>query len=408
MDSNAVNTIVTPAGNVYRIEEQLGKGKFGVVNLITNITTSIRYALKRIKINNPTQRNEIDILSRVKHSRVVELYEFFELNGVLYLIMEFMGGGELFDRITSIEKFSESDSKIILIQLILVIKYLHSLGISHRDLKPENVLLNSNDKYDLKIKVTDFGLSKVVSEEEFLKTIVGTLSYCAPEVLAKSKNVTYTKKVDIWAAGVILYICLSGLHPFDHKNQEITKAKIQNGILDFPDGIWGNITMRAKDLVKKMLVVNPQTRISAEGVLQHPFMMLNVEERLNPAVVDLLDPQTSSITTETANLATIPEDDEITGEISSTYHTPSSIPDTISEGADNKFISFSKTGVDDLEHFRPQAKSEISEGTDDKFVSFSNTDIEDLEHLRPRAISDMTRASSGSVKSKLKKTQSSI
>lgn len=150
---------------------------------------------------------------------------------------------------------------------------MHDQGISHRDLKPENILLSSNDNIETLIKVTDFGLSKFIDATTLMKTFCGTPNYLAPEVLITRGAGTYTNKIDNWSLGVILYICLVGYPPFsDETSQANLEKQIINGIYDFPDQYWSEISSDAIDVVKRLLCTDPEKRASLDEILEHPWI----------------------------------------------------------------------------------------------------------------------------------------
>jgi len=181
-------------------------------------------------------------------------------------------GGELFDRVVSVTRFEEPIAKLLFYQMLVAVKYLHEQGITHRDLKPENVLLCS-EKNETVIKITDFGLSKVVGEQSLMKTLCGTPSYLAPEVLLTAGTGGYSKAVDLWSLGVILFICLGGYPPFSEEIKKHTlNEQIIKGLYTFPKTYWKAVSPKAIDLIKKLLTVDPKKRISVEEALQHPWI----------------------------------------------------------------------------------------------------------------------------------------
>lgn len=169
-------------------------------------------------------------------------------------------------------RFEEPIAKLLFYQMLVAVKYLHEQGITHRDLKPENVLLSS-EKNETVIKITDFGLSKVVGEQSLMQTLCGTPSYLAPEVLLTCGTGGYSKAVDLWSLGVILFICLAGYPPF---SEQITKhtlhEQIVKGLYSFPKQYWKTVSPQAIDLVKKLLTVDPNKRITVDEALQHPWI----------------------------------------------------------------------------------------------------------------------------------------
>ena len=259
----------------YEALKQLGKGAYGKVYKVKNIKSGAIYACKHIsklRIKDIDQfKREINILIKTDHPNIIKLYEIFESHHSFYLIMEECKGGELFDKIVehiqAKKMYTEKHAANMLQQIMSAIEYCHNNGICHRDLKPENLLyLNEASEYDNPIKIIDFGLSQVISPDKKLKTKVGTAYYVAPEVLRG----LYTEKCDIWSAGVILYIILSGNPPFNGSNDSAIYNKISQMKYEFPDKKWINISNEAKDLITHMLAPENE-RYTAKQVLEHPW-----------------------------------------------------------------------------------------------------------------------------------------
>jgi len=256
----------------YEVIKQLGKGGYGKVYEVKNIKTGEIRACKhlsKLNIKNLDKfRREIEILKKMDHPNIIKLYEVYESERSLYLIMEECKGGEIFDRIIQHiqekKMYSEKDAAIIFEQVMSCIAYCHNRNICHRDLKPENLLyLNAGDEKDNRIKVIDFGLSQACDR---LKTKVGTAYYVSPEILSGN----YTHLCDIWSAGVILYILLSGDPPFNGANDNEIYTKIAQMKFSFPERKWKNISNDAKDLLCHMIVPENE-RYTAEQVLAHPW-----------------------------------------------------------------------------------------------------------------------------------------
>ena len=188
------------------------------------------------------------------------------------LIMHHVGSGqEMFDRIVEKQKYTEHEARVAFFQIIKALGYCHKHGVVHRDLKPEN-LLYSDKSEDAQLKVADFGLARLFTNEQaidMMTTMCGTPGYVAPEILS---NTSYDSSVDIWSAGVILYILLCGYPPFYDDNNSALFRQIKAGAYDFPAEEWDMVSSEAKDLVEKLLVVDPAKRLDVEGVLQHPWM----------------------------------------------------------------------------------------------------------------------------------------
>jgi calcium/calmodulin-dependent protein kinase I len=259
----------------YELKEDLGSGNFSVVKLGVNRKTGEEVAVKVIDKKRVGQKKEmiqteVEILQRVHSPYIIQLKEMFETSTHLYLVMELVSGGELFDRIVEKGSYSERDAVRVMRQLFEGITYLHSLGIAHRDLKPENLLL-ATPSPDSDIKIADFGLSKIMGPEAHMKLTpaCGTPGYVAPEVLTCEG---YGKSVDLWSAGVIMYILLCGFPPFYEENNALLFEKIMQGRYSFPAPYWTNISQAGKDLVVRLLTVDCTKRINAETALKHPWI----------------------------------------------------------------------------------------------------------------------------------------
>jgi len=268
----------------YQMVKEIGSGSYGRVYKVKNKTTGETRACKQLakgRIANMDKFTaEINILIQMDHQSIIKLYEVYEDNRYIYLVMEECTGGELFDRIIDrINKkkmFTEREAASIFKQMMSAIAYCHSQGICHRDLKPENLLfLNPTDESP--VKVIDFGLSKIFgqgkedtntsSTASKMSTKVGTAYYVSPEVLLGD----YDEKCDIWSSGVILYILLCGDPPFNGANDNEIYKKIQQKKYSFPSPQWDKISDDAKDLIKHMLT-DPKDRYSAQEVLNHTWV----------------------------------------------------------------------------------------------------------------------------------------
>ncbi|XP_051881719.1 serine/threonine-protein kinase DCLK1a isoform X3 [Pristis pectinata] len=258
----------------YKVGRTIGDGNFAIVKECIERSTSREYALKIINKSKCRGKehmiqNEVSILRRVKHPNIVLLIEEMDTPNELYLVMELVKGGDLFDAITSTNKYTERDASGMLYNLASAIKYLHSLNIVHRDIKPENLLVYEHQDGSKSLKLGDFGLATVVDGP--LYTVCGTPTYVAPEIIAETG---YGLKVDIWAAGVITYILLCGFPPFrGHSNdQDVLFDQILMGHQEFPSPYWDNISDSAKELITMMLQVDIEQRYSAQQLLDHPWV----------------------------------------------------------------------------------------------------------------------------------------
>jgi len=258
----------------YDIKEKLGSGTFAVVKLCIDKSTGEKWAIKILDktskdANLEMMSREVEIMEQIQHKNIIYMREMFDTPTKMYLIMELVTGGELFDRIVNRGSYSEKDASNVVRQIVSAIEYLHSMGIVHRDLKPEN-LLYANENPDADIKIADFGLSRILPDDAMLKTACGTPGYVAPEVL---KGRGYGKEVDMWSVGVIMYILLCGFPPFYDDNVQILFEQILSGHFEFPAQYWGGVSESAKDLIRKLLTVPVKQRLTATQALQHPWLI---------------------------------------------------------------------------------------------------------------------------------------
>lgn len=252
--------------------------------------------------------NEINIMKSLKHPCIVSTEEVFDYHDAVYIVLEFMQGGELFDMIREQGQLTERMTKFVFRQMVLAVKYLHSQGIAHRDLKPENVLLESKENYSL-VKITDFGLSKYVGEDSFMKTMCGTPLYLAPEVLRVNEQRRYGPEVDVWSLGVILFVCLVGYLPFCSEYKSLSlKEQILKGKYRYSEFHWKDVSLEAKALMKKMLTVKVEKRITLNQILNHAWMqdydaIVRVEKLLSHKILmtDMSQLTVSSTTTNDEN-----------------------------------------------------------------------------------------------------------
>ncbi|KAG4155988.1 hypothetical protein ERO13_D03G145100v2 [Gossypium hirsutum] len=261
----------------YEIGRLLGCGAFAKVYHARNLRTGLSVAVKVInkkKLPNLTMmsnvKREISIMSRLNHPYIVKLYEVLATKTKIYVVMEFVKGGELFAKVAK-GRFTEDFSRKYFQQLISAVGYCHSRGIFHRDLKPENLLLDDNGN----LKVSDFGLSAVTDQiraDGMLHTLCGTPAYVAPEIL--SKKGYDGAKVDVWSCGVILFVMNAGYLPFNDPNLMAMYRKIYNGEFRCPK--WMSSDM--KRFISRLLETNPVTRISLDEILKDPWFRKGYKE----------------------------------------------------------------------------------------------------------------------------------
>jgi len=263
----------SPIEDRYDIISQIGKGAFSIVHSGIHSETGEQVAIKSISKSLISKQGwinlsrEVEIMLSLDHSNIVKLHEVLDSDTHVYLVMQYLDGGELFDQIVRRGHFGEKDARKIIRQVLGGISYLHSLGVAHRDLKPENLLCSLQDD---RVVLGDFGLAKIFRRGDLLKTHCGTPNYAAPEIIRADK--TYDKSVDLWSIGVIAYVLLCGFFPFHHPDYEILKKKIVTADYSFPDSHWSNITQEAKDFIRCLLMQDPSARLTAEQALLHPWL----------------------------------------------------------------------------------------------------------------------------------------
>ncbi|XP_064252207.1 calcium/calmodulin-dependent protein kinase type IV-like [Passer domesticus] len=255
----------------YIVGPELGRGATSVVFSCQEKGTGAPYAAKILKktIDKKIVRTEIGVLLRLSHPNIIKLKEIFETPSEIALVLELVTGGELFDRIVERGFYSERDAAHVVKQILEAVSYLHQNGVVHRDLKPEN-LLYADLSPDAPLKIGDFGLSKIVDEQDTMKTVCGTPGYCAPEIL---HGCPYGPEVDMWSVGVITYILLCGFEPFfDARGDQYMYGRILTCDYEFVSPWWDEVSPNAKDLVRKLIVLDPQKRLTVQQALQHPWV----------------------------------------------------------------------------------------------------------------------------------------
>ena len=254
----------------------LGTGVSGIVRIATHRVTGKKYAMKtlhlsRIKDSNSLEvlRNEVKIMSELDHPNIVRLYEIYETEQHIFLIMELCTGGELLDKLYLQQNhhYTDKTARLLIKKILGALRYCHDHHIAHRDLKLENFLFES-DAEDAELKLIDFGLSRHYDEGTMMHRPVGTAYYVAPEVLSGS----YTNECDLWSVGVISYMLLTGRPPFNGANDTETLGKVRSGQFSFPADIFDKISPNAKDFISELLVVNHKLRMTAKEAQEHPWM----------------------------------------------------------------------------------------------------------------------------------------
>ncbi|XP_015694199.1 calcium-dependent protein kinase 17 [Oryza brachyantha] len=265
----------------YALGPQLGWGQFGVIRSCSDMVTGEALACKSIakdRLVSPDDvrgvKLEIEVMARLSgHPNVVDLKAVYEDEASVHLVMELCAGGELFHRLEERGCFSEHEAAVLFRYLMEVVAHCHSKGIVHRDLKPENILLVSKSPSS-PIKLADFGLATYIQPGRSLSGMVGSPFYIAPEVLAGG----YNEAADVWSAGVILYILLSGIPPFWGKTKSKIFECIRSTELRFPSDPWDKVSDSAKELVTEMLRRDPRHRLTAMQVLEHPWIQEHADQ----------------------------------------------------------------------------------------------------------------------------------
>ncbi|XWS43149.1 hypothetical protein CRYUN_Cryun16bG0077900 [Craigia yunnanensis] len=259
----------------YELGRELGRGEFGITYLCTDKVTGDTFACKSISkkklmtaVDIEDVRREVEIMKHLPtHLNIVSLKDTYEDDNAVHLVMELCEGGELFDRIVARGHYTERAAAAVTKTIVEVVQMCHKHGVMHRDLKPENFLFASK-KETAALKAIDFGLSVFFKPGERFNEIVGSPYYMAPEVLKRN----YGPEVDVWSAGVILYILLCGVPPFWAETEQGVAQAIIRSVIDFKRDPWPKVSDNAKDLVRKMLNPDPRRRLTAEEVLDHPWL----------------------------------------------------------------------------------------------------------------------------------------
>lgn len=290
----------------YDDSKTLGQGAVEgvVVRKGTHRATGEQVAIKEIPKSvlssarqKETTRREMEIMTTVASSApaglaVVRLYAILETTTMIYIVMELVEGGELFDHIVDAGCYDEPRARQVMRQILEALRHLHSLGIIHRDIKPENILCS--DSHGIGVKIADFGLSNTFGVGTTLKSQCGTPVYMAPEMLQRH---AYTTSVDVWSAGIVMYIILSGSMPFYAENPSVSRAAapptlrispldwmahacsqdfldlILTAEVEYPEDEWEHISDGAKHLISAMLTVDTNQRLTIDGALSHPWML---------------------------------------------------------------------------------------------------------------------------------------
>lgn len=279
--------IVGDINTIYKLGEELGRGRFSVVRGALHLKEKAKYAVKVVENesladeeNLEALETEIDILRQLEHPHIVSLKEVVVTRSDTFIVMELLSGGELFNRIVEQGRFNEEAAAALFAQILLSMEYLHSLNIVHRDVKPENILYVKEGSSE--IKLIDFGYAGVWEPTKQLTGLCGTPDYVAPEVLTwyddEEHGTPYGMSSDLWSLGVLLYVILSGCSPFSADDEDAILQLVKLGKYEFHESEWADVSGNAKDLIRKLLVVEPSERLTMEGLLTHPWLQKAVLE----------------------------------------------------------------------------------------------------------------------------------
>uniref|UniRef100_A0A8C1M996 non-specific serine/threonine protein kinase n=1 Tax=Cyprinus carpio TaxID=7962 RepID=A0A8C1M996_CYPCA len=261
--------------DVYDVKEDIGVGSYSICKRCVHKSTGMDYAVKIISKDRRDPAEEVEILLRYgQHPNIITLKDVFDDGRSVYLVTELMKGGELLDKILRQKFFSEREASAVLHTITKTVEYLHIQGVVHRDLKPSNILYVDESGNPESIRICDFGFAKQLrAENGLLMTPCYTANFVAPEVLKKQG---YDAACDIWSLGVLLYTMLTGFTPFANGPEDTPEeilARIGSGKFSLSGGYWNSVSFEAKDLVSKMLHVDPHKRLTAAQVLRHPWIV---------------------------------------------------------------------------------------------------------------------------------------
>lgn len=263
----------------YEIGEILGSGHYGQVRLVHERATGGRWAGKFLKLRRSASsrlgverrsvEREVEVLQALQHANIMALRDVFESRAEVVLIVELINGGELFDFIAEKENLLENEAIEFMKQILKGVGFMHSKHIAHFDLKPENIMLLDKEQEHPHIKIIDFGLAHRFIPGEVYKSLCGTPQYIAPEVINFEALST---AADMWSLGVITYILLSGLSPFQGDTDEETLRNIVAMNYEFEEQYFSQTSTMAKDFIEKLLMKDPNERMTADECLIHPWI----------------------------------------------------------------------------------------------------------------------------------------
>jgi len=277
---------VDDIASMYTLGDELGRGRFSVVQSAIHKKENARYAIKVVENDSLSDEEnlealetEISILRGLRNPHIVQLKEVVTTGSNTYIVMELLSGGELFNRIVEKGCYTEPEAADLFAQILLSIDYLHSQKIVHRDVKPENILFITAESSEMKL--IDFGYAGLWTKEKPLTGLCGTPDYVAPEVLTwyddDDNGTPYGMGSDLWSLGVLLYVILSGCSPFSAEEEELLLKQVAEAKYEFFENEWKAVSADAKDIITRLLVVDPAKRLTMSELLVHPWVKSAVE-----------------------------------------------------------------------------------------------------------------------------------
>eukprot|EP00178_Gracilaria_changii_P002042 TRINITY_DN1300_c0_g1_i1.p1 TRINITY_DN1300_c0_g1~~TRINITY_DN1300_c0_g1_i1.p1 ORF type:complete len:634 (-),score=105.65 TRINITY_DN1300_c0_g1_i1:5701-7335(-) len=274
----ALQAVCADVTDFYDFGKVIGRGAYSEVYLARDKQRNELCAIKVLERSNTEHAKlidrELEVLRLLNHQNIVQIYDIFDSARETFVVMEYLAGGELLEMITENDHLSEKNSKQVIREVLQAVHYLHARGIVHRDVKPENILC-VNRGWPLRVKITDFGLSKSVGglgdddAQRVMRSQCGTAYYLAPEI---ANSLPYGKPVDLWACGVVLYVMLAGKFPFYGKSGDKFMRRLRAGVR-FPEEEWNGISADAKALVRGLLDPSPASRLTAAQALEHRWLV---------------------------------------------------------------------------------------------------------------------------------------
>ncbi|KAL4222618.1 positive regulation of fibroblast apoptotic process [Mactra antiquata] len=384
-----------PLTDKYEVGENIGRGKFAVVRKCTHKQTNEIVAAKFIKKRRRGKSCREEILREVvmlemalDHPRLVNLKEVYETQHELILITEYCAGGELFTECILEEKFDERDVKVLMSQILEGLIYLHNKNIVHLDLKPQNILLT--DEFPRgSVKICDLGFACLVNTGEDIRDIIGTPDYVAPEVLNYDSLGLYT---DMWSLGVLTYVMLTTCSPFAAEDKQMTFSNITSVNVDFPDELFSNISMAAIDFIQKLLIAEPEERMTAKECLNHEWLqgVSQLSKSLNTSENEV---EQSALTSDVSNFVPKSESLDVMIENNIGYSEGNNI--STENSSDNSEVDLVSKNTED---------EESTDMFETQSTSTSVLDGETMTHINDaEPISESTAIISTSVPEKLYK-----